>query len=195
MQCKRPGFDSWVGKIPWRRKWQLTPVFLPGESHGAWQATVYGISRVGHDWATKHTLFSLTQPRSTMKQITGLSTKHKFIEKWFSFLYIYIYIYIGLPWWFSGLRNCLQCRRHRKHGFNCLIRMIHGGRNGSPLQYSCLENSMDRGAWWAIVQRVTKSQTWLTKHPYMCVYIYTHTHTHAHTYIVYIYSFSETFSL
>ena len=29
-----PGFDTWVGKIPWRRKWQPTPVFLPGESHG-----------------------------------------------------------------------------------------------------------------------------------------------------------------
>ena len=29
-----PGFDSWVGKIPWRRKWQPVPVFLPGESHG-----------------------------------------------------------------------------------------------------------------------------------------------------------------
>ena len=31
---RRPGFDPSVGKIPWRRKWQLTPVFLPGESHG-----------------------------------------------------------------------------------------------------------------------------------------------------------------
>ena len=30
----RYGFDPWVGKIPWRRKWQFTPVFLPGESHG-----------------------------------------------------------------------------------------------------------------------------------------------------------------
>ena len=30
----RPGFNPWVGKIPWRRKWQPTPVFLPGESHG-----------------------------------------------------------------------------------------------------------------------------------------------------------------
>ena len=28
------GFDPWVGKILWRRKWQPTPVFLPGESHG-----------------------------------------------------------------------------------------------------------------------------------------------------------------
>ena len=30
----RHGFDPWVRKIPWRRKWQSTPVFLPGESHG-----------------------------------------------------------------------------------------------------------------------------------------------------------------
>ena len=29
-----PGFDPWVGKIPWRREWQPTPVFLPGEFHG-----------------------------------------------------------------------------------------------------------------------------------------------------------------
>ena len=29
---KRHGFDPWVGKIPWRRTWQCTPVFLPGES-------------------------------------------------------------------------------------------------------------------------------------------------------------------
>ena len=28
------GFDPWVGQIPWRRAWQVTPVFLPGESHG-----------------------------------------------------------------------------------------------------------------------------------------------------------------
>ena len=28
------GFDPWVGKIPWRRSWQATPVILPGESHG-----------------------------------------------------------------------------------------------------------------------------------------------------------------
>ena len=36
-QCrrlKRPGFNPWVGKIPWRRAWQPTPAFLPGESHG-----------------------------------------------------------------------------------------------------------------------------------------------------------------
>ena len=34
-----------------------------------------------------------------------------------------------------------------------------GGGHGNPLHYSCLENPMDRGAWWAIVHGVTKSQT------------------------------------
>ena len=34
-----------------------------------------------------------------------------------------------------------------------------GEGNGNPLQYSCLENLMDKGAWWATVHRVTKSQT------------------------------------
>ena len=34
LQCGRPGFNPWVGKIPWRRKWQSTPVLLPGKSHG-----------------------------------------------------------------------------------------------------------------------------------------------------------------
>ena len=48
---KRPGFDSWVGKIPWRRAWQPIPVFLKENPHGqrAWQATPIGLWRVGHD--------------------------------------------------------------------------------------------------------------------------------------------------
>ena len=37
-----------------------------------------------------------------------------------------------------------------------------GEGNGNPLQYSCLENPMDGGAWWATVHRVTKSQTRLS---------------------------------
>ena len=39
-----------------------------------------------------------------------------------------------------------------------------GGGHGNPLQYSCLENPMDRGAWWAMVHRVAKSQTRLSTH-------------------------------
>ena len=34
LHCRRPGFNPWVGKIPQRRKWQPTPVFLPGKPHG-----------------------------------------------------------------------------------------------------------------------------------------------------------------
>ena len=34
-----------------------------------------------------------------------------------------------------------------------------GGGNGNPLQYSCLENPMDREVWWAIVHRITRSWT------------------------------------
>ena len=45
-RCRRCGFDPWVGKIPWRRKWQPTPVFLPGESHG--QISLVGYSPLGH---------------------------------------------------------------------------------------------------------------------------------------------------
>jgi len=43
-QCrrhKRRRFNPWIGKIPWRRKWQPTPVFLPGESHGQRNLAVY----------------------------------------------------------------------------------------------------------------------------------------------------------
>ena len=43
---RRLGFDPRVGKIPWRRKWQPAPVFLPGKPHGgAWRATVHGVTK------------------------------------------------------------------------------------------------------------------------------------------------------
>ena len=44
-QCQRRGFDPWVRKLPWRRKWQPTPVFVPGESHG--QRSLVGYSPWG----------------------------------------------------------------------------------------------------------------------------------------------------
>ena len=45
LQCRRPRFDPWVGKIPWRRAWQPTPVFLPGEPHG--QRSLVGYNPCG----------------------------------------------------------------------------------------------------------------------------------------------------
>ena len=83
LQCRRPRFDPWVGKIPWRRKWQPTPVLLPGKFHG---------------W----------------RNLIGYS-----------------------PW---GHKESDTTERLHFH--------FH------PLQYSCLENSMDRGAWWATVHGV-----------------------------------------
>ena len=48
LQCRRAGFNPWVEKITWRRKWQPTPVLLPGKSHG-WrslvQATFHGVAK------------------------------------------------------------------------------------------------------------------------------------------------------
>ena len=52
---RRHGFDPWVGKILWRKKWQSTPVFLPGESNGQRSLSAYSPwgCRVRHDLATK----------------------------------------------------------------------------------------------------------------------------------------------
>ena len=65
---------------------------------------------------------------------------------------------IGLPWWLRWLRVCLQCGRPR--WIPGLGRSPEEGK-GNPLQYSCLVNSMDRGAWQATVQGFTKHQTGL----------------------------------
>ena len=57
--CRRLRFNPWVRKIPWRRKWQPTPLFLPGESHGfsgipqePGRLQSIGSQRVGQNWVT-----------------------------------------------------------------------------------------------------------------------------------------------
>ena len=61
LQCRSPGLDPRVGKIPWRRKWQPTPVLLPGKSHGQRSLVGYypwmGSQRVRHDWVTSFPSF------------------------------------------------------------------------------------------------------------------------------------------
>ena len=63
-----------------------------------------------------------------------------------------------------GKEPVCQCRRHKRHKREGLIpgsgRSL-GGRHGNPLQYSCLENPMDGGAWWAAVHRVSQNWTQL----------------------------------
>ena len=58
----------------------------------------------------------------------------------------------------DGKESTCQCRRL---GFDPWVGKIPGEGNSNPFQYSCLENSMDRGAWWATVHRVAKSKTQL----------------------------------
>ena len=64
-----------------------------------------------------------------------------------------------LEWDATAFSVC-QSRRHKKVSIPGSGRSSGGG-HGNPLQYSCLENPMDRGAWWASVHRVAKSQTQL----------------------------------
>ena len=79
----------------------------------------------------------------------------------------------GFPGGASGKEPACQCRRHKWD-----VCSIPGsgrsseGEYGNPLQYSCLENPMDRGAWWAAVHRIAQSQTWLKQ-------LSTHTCIHA----------------
>ena len=61
----------------------------------------------------------------------------------------------------SGKEPACQCRKHETHGFNPWVEKIPWRGAWHPLQYSCLENPMDRGAWQATVHGVTKSQTQL----------------------------------
>ena len=56
--CRRCRFCPWFGKIPWRREWQSTPVFLPGKSHSQRILAGYnpwGCKRTGHNLGTKAT--------------------------------------------------------------------------------------------------------------------------------------------
>ena len=62
---------------------------------------------------------------------------------------------MGFPGHTSGKEPTCQCRRCKRFGFIPRWGRSLGGGHGSPLQYSCLENPMDRGAWWATVHGVT----------------------------------------
>ena len=82
----------------------------------------------------------------------------------------------GFPGGANGKESTHQCSSNKRHSFNPWVRKSAGVGNGSSLQYSCLENSMDRGAWQAIVHGAAKSWTQLRARA--C------THTHTHEYLV-----------
>ena len=72
-QCRRHGFNPWVGKIPWSRKWQPTTIFLPGKFHG--QQNLVGYSPWGCKELdmTEHAHMEYVSRRSK----TGLITKYR----------------------------------------------------------------------------------------------------------------------
>ena len=76
-------------------------------------------------------------------------------------------IAMGLFRWLSGKESTCQCRRHKRQGFESWDGKIPWSRKWQPLQYSCLENPMDRGAWWAAVHRLTKSRPNSSIFPFM----------------------------
>ena len=87
---KRCGFDPWFGKIPWRRSWQPTPVFLPGESHGQRSLMDYiqsvGLQSVRHHQSDLvHSTELVTQSEVSQKerkQIWAIKAYIWNLEKW-----------------------------------------------------------------------------------------------------------------
>ena len=62
----------------------------------------------------------------------------------------------GLPSWHGGKESACQCSRLKRCGCDPSLGRSPGVGNGNPLQHSCQENAMDRGAWWATVHGVSK---------------------------------------
>ena len=90
--------------------------------------------------------------------------------------YLEEYIYIGFPGG-SVVKNLPAKAGDRKHRFDPWVRKIPWRKKCNPLQYSRLENSMDRGAWQATIHGAAKSWTRLKR-----LRTYTHTYTHTHIY-------------
>ena len=112
-----------------------------------------------------HSLFNWT--RVDLKCCVGF----RYTEKWFNYKYICIFIHIYI-WIFIIFHYRLL--RDIEYSFLCytvgpcffiyfIYSSMHIGEgNGNPLQYSCLANPMDGGAWWAAVHVVARSRTWLS---------------------------------
>ena len=118
----RPGFNSWVGKITWRRKRLLTPVFWPGEFH-----------RLYSPWGRKES--------DKTEQLS---------------LLLLPWCLMGFPGGSDGKES--TCNEGDLGSIPGSVRSP-GERKSYPVQSSCLENLMDRGAWQATVHAVAKSQT------------------------------------
>ena len=107
---------------------------------------------------------------------------HKGSPYIYTYTNIHIYNYIQFPDSSDGKQSA--CNVGDLDSIPGLGRSPEEG-NGNPFQYSCLENSVDRGAWQAIVHRIAESDTTerltlsLSRHPYMYVYTHIYNYTYA----------------
>ena len=97
----------------------------------------------------------------------GKETYEESIYKYTNYLNIYIYIHQGFPGCASGKEPTASAGDTGDMGLIPWSGRSAGGGNGNPLQYSCLENPMDRGAWQATVHGVEKSKTRLSTRAYV----------------------------
>ena len=114
--CRRCRFDPWIGKIPWRRKWQPTPVFLPEKFHGLqpdkllWEVPwteepgglqCMGLQRAEHDWVTQQqqwTSYPKLQKTLLFRQMFIL-VKWTFLNLvWFFDFLLLLNLSTGLSW-------------------------------------------------------------------------------------------------
>ena len=86
-------------------------------------------------------------------------------ESYFGVISFCLFVWLtgGLPWWLSGLESACSAGDSGDTGSVPGLGRSPVGGNGNPLQHFCLENPMNRGAWWATVHRVAKSQTQLKR--------------------------------
>ena len=131
LQCGRPGFDPWVGKIPWRRKWQPTPVLLPGKSHG--QRSLVGCS----PWGLEES--DMTERLHFQFQAKKHNCRHLHYSAEVSRL---------IPPSASG--NCVLVRRHKCNTSQVLG--AHGGgrwpsSQGALLPLTELQEELGRASW------------------------------------------------
>ena len=139
---------------------------------------------LSENWQTSDKTFLIWKPGNN-RYCTGLCFYSIIGKPLFHFIYLWwltfnntILCVLSFPGSASGKELGCQFRRHKRRGFDPWVGKIPWRKAWQVFQYSGLENPMDRGAWWATVQRVAKSQTWLKK---LSIPTHTHARTHTHT--------------